>query len=141
MIKYRDGYDGQLAETAKFKLPFELHPVTEIKTEFIDLNCLGTLTIKAGYAWDYASVPVLHKLANIIQGRKSKVPSLVHDALCQLHRNGYLTMPNPRLHADKYFYRLLLQRGFWRIRAWLWYKAVRIGSKSEQKPKEIRTAP
>ena len=140
MIKYRDGYDGQLAETAKFHLPVELHPDSPITTEFLDLNCLGVLTIKIGYSWDYASVPFTHWISNMIQGRKSKVPSLVHDALCQLERNAYL--PNSRLHADRYFYQLLLERGFWKVRAWLWFKAVRLGAKyHNQKPKPILEAP
>ena len=141
MIKYRDGYDGQLAETARFQLPPELHPFSDIETEFLDLNCLGKLTIKVGYAWDYASVPITHKFSNMFQGNRSKTPSLVHDALCQLHRQGYLMMTNPRRHADNHFHTMLRERGFWKLRAWLWWKAVRIGSKKEQKPKEIRTAP
>ena len=142
MIKYRDGYDGQLAETACFQLPSKLHPYNDIETEFINLNCLGKLTIKIGYSWDYASVPLTHWLSNIVQGKKSKTPSIVHDALCQLHRQGHLMMPSPRLHADRVFYDLLLERGFWKMRAWLWFKAVRLGAKyHNQKPKEIRTAP
>jgi len=141
-MKYRDGYDGQLCETVHYQCPYELHPVNAIKTEFIDLDCMGELTIHAGYCWDYASVPLTHWISNKLAGNKSKVPSLVHDALCQLHRNGYLPHDQDRLHTDKYFYQLLRERKFWRVRAWAWYKAVRIGAKySKQKPKKVYTAP
>jgi len=143
MIKYRNGYDGQLAETATFQLPKALWPKEAITTEFIELTTRGLLTIRSGYAWDYASVPFTHWLSNLIAGKKSKVPSLVHDALCQLHRQGYLTsIHNARLHIDKHFYTLLRERKFWRVRARAWYKAVRIGAKRfKQKPKKVHTAP
>jgi hypothetical protein len=142
MITYRDGYEGQLVHTVKFQLPYELHPANEIRTEFIDLDCLGELIIRAGYSWDYASVPLTGWLSNKIAGKKSKTPSLVHDALCQLHRHGKLPHDEDRLHTDKFFYYLLLERKFWKFRAWLWFKAVRIGAKHhKQTPKKEYTAP
>ena len=141
-MKYRDGYDGQVAEDISFQLPPELHPAEPIETEFLQLDVTGLLTIFSGYAWDYASVPVTHWLSNRIQGKRSKTASLVHDALCQLHRQGYLKMPDARLHADKFFRQLLLDRGFWKIRAWTWYRAVKFwGKRYKQKPKEIKEAP
>jgi len=141
MIKYRDGYDGQLAETVTFQLPITLCPFASIESEFLDLTETGQLTIKAGYAWDYASVPVTHKFSNWFQGDKSKVPSLIHDALCQLIRQKLLTVVDARLHADKHFYELLRERKFGRVRAWVWYRGVRIGAKmNEQKPKPILEA-
>ena len=141
-MKYRDGYDGQVVETETFQLPSELHPKEDIFSEFLDLNTYGYLTIKMGYAWDYASVPFTHWISNKIQGKRSKTPSLVHDALCQLHRNKLLVVDDLRLHADKLFYDMLLERKFWKIRAWLWYRAVRVGAKAnEQKPKEVFEAP
>ena len=142
MIRYRKGYDGQLVDTVQFQLPIGLHPTQAIVTEFIEISVSGLMTINAGYAWDFASVPLTRKLSNWVQGKRSKVPSLVHDALCQLIRNGYLTMPDARELADKHFYKLLLDRGFWRIRAWLWLKAVRVGAKRHtQKPKRVYEAP
>ena len=142
MIKYRDGYKGQLAETACFNVPYALWPAKPISTEFIDLNEYGLLTIKAGYAWDFASVPVTHKLSNFVQGKHSKTPSLVHDAFCQIIRQRKLTNVDARLNADKYFHKLLLERGFNRLRAWWWYKGVRWGAKmNTQKPKPILEAP
>ena len=141
-MKYRDGYDGQLVEDVHFQLPCELHPVNTIDTEFIYLNVLGELTIRGGYCWDYASVPLTHWISNKLAGKKSKVPSLVHDSLCQLHRNGLLPHDENRLHTDKFFYQLLLDRKFWRIRAYAWFKAVRIGAKyNKQEPKQVFEAP
>ena len=142
MILYRDGYDGQLAKTAQFHLPENLWPAQSIESEFINLSDKGLLTIKSGYAWDYASVPLTHWLSNNIQGKKSKIPSLVHDALCQLIRQHLLTIDNARLHADEHFYQLLLQYGFWKVRAWCWFQAVKYaGIKHHQEPKKVHTAP
>lgn len=146
-MKYRDGYDGQVVETVVFQMPFELHPEVEVSVEydgtvFINLDPLGELSIQAGYCWDYASVPLTHWISNKLAGKKSKVPSLVHDALCQLHRNGLLPHDEDRAHTDRVFYELLRERKFWRVRAWLWYKAVRVGAKySKQEPKEVYEAP
>ena len=142
MIKYRAGYDGQLLDSAHFQLPEELWPKEPITTPFIWLNTKGELIILAGYAWDFASVPFTRWISNKIAGRKSKVPSLVHDALCQLHRNDLLPMDESRLHTDTHFYTLLLERKFWKVRSWLWFKAVRLGAKyAKQKPKEVFEAP
>jgi len=141
-IFYRDGYKGQLAKTAIFQCPYELHPPNSIYTEFIRLDCLGEMTIRSGYAWDYASGPTFD--ANWMPGhKKAKTPSLIHDCFCQLIRQGLMDdVQDARKHADKFFYQLLLDRKFWKPRAWLWYRGVRIGAKSnEQKPKPILEAP
>lgn len=141
-MKYRHGYDGQLAEIEFFQLPEELWPKKGIVTPFIWLATDGKLTILANYAWDYATVPLTKWLSNKIAGKKSKTPSLAHDALCQLHRNGYMPMDPTRLHIDTYFYQLLLDRKFWKVRAWAWFKGVRIGAKyGKQKPKEVIEVP
>jgi hypothetical protein len=141
-MKYRNGYDGQVAIDETRQLPLELHPDKPIDTEFLHLDCEGLLTVDAGYAWDYASVPITKWLSNKIQGKKSKTPSLIHDALCQLVRTKNLTMPDARQFADRVFYDMLLERKFWKIRAWAWYKMVKLwGMKHEQEPKKILEAP
>lgn len=137
-MKYRDGYSGQLVGTEYFQLPKELWPKEDVVTPFIWLSKKGELIIIDAYAWDYASVPLFKKLSNYVQGKKSKVPSLAHDALCQLYRNDLMPMDPTRLHIDMYFYTLLLERKFWKFRAWLWFKAVRLGAKyGKQEPKEV----
>jgi hypothetical protein len=141
-MKYRDGYDGQVAEDEIFQLPKVLWPKVAVSTEFLSISRAGVMVTRAGYAWDYASVPLTKWLSNKIAGKKSKKPSLGHDALCQLHRKGLLPQDPTRKHTDEYFYRLLLERKFWKVRAWAWYKAVRIGAKyHKQKPKPILEAP
>ena len=142
MIRYRDGYDGQLVDDVEFQLPKNLWPKKDIETEFLDLHRNGKLKIRAAYAWDFASVPFTHWISNKMAGRKSKTPSLVHDALCQLHRQGYLPHDESRLHTDTFFHQLLLERKFWRVRAWAWLKAVRLGAKThKQETKKVHLAP
>jgi len=141
-IFYRDGYEGQLARTAHFDVPEELHPPDNIVTEFIELNMYGKLTLRSGYAWDFASGPTLD--ARWMPGhKKAKTPSLIHDAFCQLIRQGHMKgVDNARKYADKYFYALLIERKMWRLRAKLWYRGVRLGAKlQEQKPKKVWEAP
>jgi hypothetical protein len=141
-MKYRDGYDGQVAEDEIFILPEILWPKEPINEEFITVSITGLMVIKSGYAWDYATVPLTHWISNKIGGKKTKTPSLGHDALCQLKRIGLLPMDPTRIHTDTYFYTLLLKRKFWKVRAWAWFKAVRIGAKyHKQKPKEVLYAP
>jgi len=137
-MKFRDGYDGQLVDTIYKQLPYELHPKKDINTEFIKLNCKGLLTIRKGYGWDYATVPLTHWASNRLAGKKSKYPTLIHDALCQLYNQGLLTMDPTRIHTDTFFHQLLLERDFWRIRALVWFKATRLGAKfGNHAPKKV----
>jgi len=140
-LYYRDGYEGQVAETYTIQLPRQLHPPQDIQTEFINLSQDGLLVILSGYAWDFGSGPTLD--FRYFPGyKKARLPTLVHDALCQLHRNGYLDgIDRPRYHSDRFFYDLLRERKFWKPRARLWYRGVRIGSINPQEPKPILEAP
>ena len=133
-IKYRDGYEHQLAETYKIKLPS--NPVTQYDGQFLSIDINGTLTIKSGYCWDGASGPTWDT-ANC------KKPSLVHDALYQLMRQEVLSR-GYRKHADKLFYDMLRDNGMWYIRAQMWYRSVRMAAMSAANPKsrkKIYTAP
>jgi hypothetical protein len=141
-MKYRDGYEGQVAIDEYFQLPDELWPKEAISTEWIKVSITGIMITKAGYSWDYATVPFTKWLSNKIAGKKSKTPSLAHDALCQLKRNGLLPHDPTRLYTDTYFHQLLLDRKFFKPRAWAWFKAVRIGAKyHKQKPKKVYEVP
>jgi hypothetical protein len=141
-MEYRDGYDGQIIKDEIFQLPKELWPYDETKSDWITITINGKMTVKKGFCWDYATVPFTHWLSNKIAGKKSKTPSLGHDALCKLKRNGLLPQDPTRIHTDKYFHQLLLDRKFWKVRAWAWYKAVRFGAKyHKQKPKKVHEAP
>ena len=47
-IRYRSGYKYQLA--TRYSMPITIKPKKDIKTEFINLDTKGKLTIKRGYA-------------------------------------------------------------------------------------------
>lgn len=114
-IKYRKGYDYQLSENAAFHT--SICPPITIKSDFLSLDSEGGLTILAGYAWDGASGPTLNS-------DSSMTPSLVHDALYQLMREGRLH-PEWRKEADEQLYRMLRQRGMSWVRAKSWLAGVR----------------
>jgi hypothetical protein len=143
MMKYRDfGRFGQVVEDYTFQLPEELWPDEPIVTEWLTVSVKGEMTCLSGFIWDYASVPFTGWISNKLAGKKSKVPSLGHDALCRLKRRGLLPQDPTRILTDKFFYVLLLARKFWKARAYSWWKAVRLGAKShKQKPMPIREAP
>ena len=92
-------------------------PLHAITTRFIDLDMSGMLTIKKNYAWDGASGPVLDT-KRIMRG------SLVHDALYQLMRDGYLPATF-RATADLELHRLCREDGMSKFRAWYVLCAVR----------------
>jgi hypothetical protein len=129
-MKYRDfGSFGQVVEDYTFQLPRALRPKEAVITEWITVSVHGEMTCLRGFIWDYATVPVTNWISNKVAGEKSKVPSLGHDALCRMKRKGLLPQDPDREHTDRFFYDLLLARKFWKIRAWAWYKAVRLGAK------------
>lgn len=90
VIKYRKGYKYQLAEEYGVDIP--ILPPSPIEAEYISLSTSGRLTIKNGYAWDGASGPTIDT-PNAMRG------PLVHDALYQLIREGFLPM-DFRQNAD-----------------------------------------
>ena len=144
-IKYRDGYRYQLAETYGIMVDIQHKDTFDVNTEYVDLNCKGLLWIKAGYAWDGPSGPTkwicdrtpkwLRNwiLKTILRG------SLVHDALYQLIRQGYLNSFDDcidyREKADKELKRICLEDGMSKIRAWWVYRGVRRFAKFAALPK------
>lgn len=114
MIKYRKGYKYQLAETYKHKV--NIYPQENIKTEYIDLDTNGNLTIKQGYAWDGASGPTFDT-------KSSMRASLVHDALYQLIRCGFLRVTD-RIESDLEFHKICVEDKMFGWRAKLWYNLV-----------------
>ncbi len=133
-IKYKGGYKYQLAETHSCKI--DICPVTNIQTEYIELTDMGRLTIKEGYCWDGASGPAIDT-KRIMRG------SLVHDALYQLLREGFLP-PEDRVGADMELRKIILEDGMSWMRAWYCYRVVRRLAGYAAKPeyqKEILIAP
>jgi hypothetical protein len=114
-IAFRDGYKYQLVEP--YTLALDLYPARAIDTPYVALGLDGTLTIRAGYAWDGPSGPT-------IDTPSFQRGALVHDALYQLIREGYLPPPC-RAHADRLLRSLCREDGMSAIRAWWVYRAVR----------------
>jgi hypothetical protein len=105
----------------------DIRPRTPITTRYVDLSYDGILTVRPGFQWNGASGPTFHT-ANTFTA------SLIHDALCWLIENRW------RERADKILYEILISRGMWKIRADLWYKAVRKAAE-ETSEHEVLTAP
>jgi hypothetical protein len=134
-IRYRSDYKYQLAEAYVIDIP--ILPNADIKMDFIELDIIGQLTIKKGYAWDGPSGPVIDTEENM-RG------SLVHDALYQLMRNDLLKTRTHRKTADKIFRDLCKEDGVSGYRANTWYRALRNFGKPAASPagkKKIRRAP
>ena len=87
-------------------------------TEWIALDGEGLLTIRAGYAWDGASGPVIHTPENMRA-------SLIHDAYYQLIRMG-LVHTAYRAAADRIYRRVCIEDGMAEIRAEAHFLALRI---------------
>lgn len=133
-VKYRDGYKYQLVESYSVQLDFA--PKKDIKTEFIDFNVLGVLTVKKHYAWDGPS-------GLTIDTKSSMRASLIHDALYQLLRDRKLP-PSRRKDADDVLHKTGLEDGMFRWRIGAWYRAVRVGAGPAADPvnrKKVITAP
>jgi hypothetical protein len=134
VIKYRDGFKYQLAEDYTIQTP--LRPNTPIVAEYITLSADGVLMIRESYAWDGASGPAWDSAS-------SMRASLVHDALYQLIREGFLPM-EARKTADDVLHQICVEDGMNPVRARLWKIAVKYfaGSAAEWKSERtIITAP
>lgn len=132
-IKYRSDYKYQLAEG--YAISISIKPKENIKTEFIDLDTDGNLTVKKGYAWDGPSGPVKDTKENMRA-------SLIHDALYQLMRNNELKSRTHRKAADQIFKDICKADGVSNLRASAYYKALRrygdTAASLEQKKKVFR---
>jgi len=136
-IQYRDGYKYQLAEDFTQQLPDYFIPMwREIETEYLWYDGVKQLIVKQGYAWDGPSGPTIDT-KNFMRG------SLVHDALYQLCREGFLEKNTYRPIADRLLYDLVREDGMNWFRAKYMYWAVRLAANpmARKQPKVILTAP
>lgn len=115
-IAYKGGYRYQLQQD--LICPTPILPPAPIRTRFIELTAEGWLTIRAGYAWDGPSGPVLHSPSFMR-------PSLIHDAFCQLIGEGHLS-PDHQRAADQLLFTHCRADGMNRLRAAYVYLAVRL---------------
>jgi len=92
-----------------------------VRTDFIRLcgsKQIKWLWVDKRYAWDGPSGPTIDT-ENFMRG------SLVHDALYQLIKEGYLDKKVWRLYADKILRKICLEDGMSKFRAWYVYHSVR----------------
>jgi hypothetical protein len=88
---------------------------------------LGTLTIAKGYAWDGPSGPT-------VDTKNWMRASLVHDALYQLMREGFIDL-TLRAKTDDLMYAHLREDGMSRPRARTAYYGVRIFGEKHARPR------
>ena len=88
------------------------------KTDWVELDRNGVMTLSAGYAWDGAS-------GTAINTKNSVRASCGHDALYQLIRLGLLPRTK-RLQADSDLRKWLIEDGMLELRANLWFFGVRL---------------
>ncbi len=114
LIKYWSGYKYILAEDYSIQTPILLP--SHVNHDFLSMTMYGLLTINEGYAWDGPSGPTIDT-PSAMRG------SLVHDALYQMMREELLSL-HYRPVADQMLYKLCIEDGMWKWRAWLWRREV-----------------
>jgi hypothetical protein len=117
-IRYRSGYKYQRVE--EYSVAVIIRPAVPIDMDYIALTPDGLLTVKKSYAWDGPSGPTFDT-KNFMRG------SLVHDALYQLMRDGYLPATF-REQADLELHRICREAGMSKFRAWYVLLGVRKGA-------------
>lgn len=111
-------YKYQLTE--RFSIMTPIKPPAKIISPFLRLSPTGRLTILMGYAYDGCSGPTIDDETN-------ECACLVHDALCQLLREGYLPFSlheTYRLKIHSYLKQLCLEDGMGKFRARYYHWAV-----------------
>lgn len=116
-VLYSSGYRYKTEATSVFETG--IIPLTPGGNRFVHIDQTGRVEIGPDYAWDGASGPAINT-KNFRRG------SLIHDALYQLIREGYLGLEH-RPAADAVLYRTVIEDGMWRTRALWVYAAVRVG--------------
>lgn len=131
-IAYRKGYKYQIEESAVFWLQGDYSNIPEgVETDWLTLPRAGDLIIRKGYAWDGPSRPAIDT-KTFMRG------SLIHDALYQLIRLGYLDKATWKPRADAELRRICREDGMGWFRAWYIYQAVRFGGGKAASPAGIR---
>ena len=135
-LHYKKGY--KYISDKQYHQHISIRPQKSISNSFISISPDGQLVIKRCYAWDGASGPT-------VDTSSSMRPSIVHDALYQLIREGLLP-EKYRDEADKIFYDMCIEDGMWKFRAKYWHYCMKKGysmfKKSlEKKAKKVYIAP
>jgi len=90
----------------------------EVPGGWVKLSKDGTISFRKGYSYDGPSGPTKDT-------PNSMAPSLVHDGLYQLIKEGLLPTKRNRKLSDKTFLKMLKDNGMSRFRRTLWYLGVR----------------
>lgn len=133
-IRYRAGYKYQTEADYADRIP--IYPEEHVDHEFFCLSVSGDLIIRKGFAWDGPSGPTIDT-KNFMRG------SLVHDALYQMMREGFLDR-KWKYRADRLLQEMCIEDGMSKIRAWWVYQGVATfgGSSTDAKNEPpILTAP
>lgn len=133
-IKYRDGFKYQLAEDYHHKLGFKLP--NYVDAPFYAITESGRMIIHAGYAWNGPS-GIAFDTPNFMRG------SLVHDLGYECLRRGLIPM-SFRQAFDEEMYKICLEDGMSKMRAWWCFRAVRrfaVFAADPKNKRKIHTAP
>ena len=131
-IYYRTGYKYQLVSTYVHQLSFTIP--NNITTPFIDVSPDGLMVIREGYAWDGPSGPALDT-KNFMRG------SLVHDAIYQLERDGFLDIKF-KDSADRELVGICKEDGMgWLRRKYVYWALKHFALSAITHKRPIRTAP
>ena len=113
-IAYKSGYKYQLNKDYT-QDSIDIKPEKDADLYYLRLNTKGDLFIRSGYAWDGPSGPA-------IDTKNFMRASLVHDALYQLMREGYVSQYKYRDKADRLMQNICREDGMSKIRAsWVYY--------------------
>lgn len=136
-IKYKDGYKYQLAENYDYHTAIYWTVQTQngpVGNDWVKIYPNGLVSISKGYAWDGPSGPT-------IDTKGFMRASLVHDALYQLMREGFLD-EKWKDEADNTLKRICKEDGMSDFRAWYVHLAVqKFGGMTLKKQKDVITAP
>jgi len=134
VVEYQKGYKNRLYKTYKGNVA--IYPDVHIESKFGFLYPNGNIEIFEGFMWDGCSGPT-------IATKSTRRAGMVHDFLYYLMRHGLLEQ-HQRKQADNVFRRILLEDKCLWLRAWGYFKAVRMFAASAASPqtrKKVFTAP
>lgn len=124
----------QLDHDCWFKVGVFPDKVLQTNDGLVTLYQDGWLYIRRNYAWDGASGPTWDT-------KSCKRGSMVHDALSDLIKEGYLS-PDLWTQCNVELYRLCKEDGMWAIRRSAWFAAVeRFGLRVARRKEKVYTAP
>jgi len=129
-MKYRllGNYKYQNLDTITIQTEIK---IGNIGNSYININSDGLLTISKGYSWDGPSGPTIDT-KTFMRG------SLIHDALYQLMRDGYINRKY-RDYSDKLLKQICIEDGMNKFRSWYIYTSLKwFGNKNAEPNKKYK---